>query len=150
TALLWLAFAIAMFTGNRRIGYLKDVQPLVSSEVPRVTVIIPACNEERNIEEALQSILHQAYTNLEIIVINDRSLDSTGERLNRLALSYPQLRVFHITELPSGWLGKNHALHYGAQQASGELLLFTDADIVMQPSVISRAVHYFLAENLDH
>ena len=150
TALLWLAFAIVMFLGNRRIRFLKDVQPLASSDVPKVSVIIPACNEERNIEEALQSILHQDYANLEILVINDRSIDSTGERLNRLALSYPQLRVFHLTELPLGWLGKNHALHYGAQQASGEILLFTDADIVMQPSVIRRAVHYLLAENLDH
>ncbi len=150
TALLWLGLAIAMIIGNRRLHFLKEMPPLAGAEMPVVSIIIPACNEERNLAEALQSVLHQDYPRLEIIVINDRSTDATGDILNRLALTYPQLRVHHINELPAAWLGKNHALQVGAAQASGDLLLFTDADIVMQPSVISRAVHYLQTEKLDH
>jgi hypothetical protein len=60
------------------------------------------------------------------------------------------LRVVHLTELPSGWLGKNHALHYGAERASGELLLFSDADVVMEPTALRRAVRYLREHELDH
>jgi glycosyltransferase involved in cell wall biosynthesis len=67
--------------------------------------------------------------------VNDRSEDRTGEILDRLASENSRLRVIHVTSLPSGWLGKNHALDRGAAAANGEFLLFTDADIVMDPSV---------------
>src|ERR1041384_5533480 len=93
--LFWVAFALVVYFGNRRICYLKDIEPLASSPAPKVSVIIPACNEERNIAEALHSVLRQDYANLEIIVINDRSIDATGDILNRLAVSNPPLRVFH-------------------------------------------------------
>ena len=62
----------------------------------------------------------------------------------------PRLRISHLSSLPQGWLGKNHALWCGAGIASGELLLFTDADIIMEPTTLSRAVNLFLAERLDH
>jgi hypothetical protein len=67
-----------------------------------------------------------------------------------MAAATPRLRVVHLTDLPPGWLGKNHALWIGSRQATGELLLFTDADIVMEPTVLSRAVSFLHGNGLDH
>jgi cellulose synthase/poly-beta-1,6-N-acetylglucosamine synthase-like glycosyltransferase len=61
-----------------------------------------------------------------------------------------RLEVLHLRELPKGWLGKNHALWQGSLKATGDLLLFTDADVVMEPDTLARAVSYFQAEKLDH
>ncbi len=69
---------------------------------------------------------------------------------NNLARSYDKLKASHITELPGGWLGKNHALYVGAQQASGDYLLFTDADVIMHPTAVSRAISFMQQGNLDH
>ena len=68
-----------------------------------------------------------------------------GEILDRLAAEFPQLNVVHLTELPAGWLGKNHALQLGADRSHGEWLLFTDADIVFEPTALRRAIAYALA-----
>ena len=83
-------------------------------------------------------------------MVNDRSTDRTGAILDEMARAYPTFRIVHVKELPRGWLGKNYALYRGAQEASGDLLLFTDADVVMHPSTVSRAVGYMLAHQLDH
>jgi glycosyltransferase involved in cell wall biosynthesis len=117
---------------------------------PRVSILIPARDEERNIEEALRSVLAQDYEPLEIVVIDDRSTDRTGEILAHLAAADPRLHAVHLTELPPGWLGKCHALQRGAEQARGDLLLFADADVVMDPTTVRRAVGYFLDRGLDN
>jgi glycosyltransferase involved in cell wall biosynthesis len=147
-----MAFGIDLALGNRSIQYLKDVDapPGKNNGHPKVSVIIPARNEQKNIEQALQSVLRQDYPNREIIVVNDRSTDQTGAILDRMAQGQAGLRVLHVSELPEGWLGKNYALYSGAQQATGDLLLFTDADIVMHPSVLNRAVHFLGAGPFDH
>jgi glycosyltransferase involved in cell wall biosynthesis len=150
TLLFLVSFGIELALGNRTINFLRDMPRLISINPPKVSVVIAARNEERAIESALQSVLQQNYENLEIIVVNDRSTDLTGIILAQMTERYPQLRVVNITELPHGWLGKNHALHIGARQATGKLLLFTDADVVMQPDTISKAVNYLLEERLDH
>ncbi len=85
-----------------------------------------------------------------MIVVNDRSDDGTRGILNELAKAHHKLQVLHLAELPEGWLGKNHALHVGAQQAGGEFLLFADADIVMDSTTIARAINYMLETGLDH
>jgi glycosyltransferase involved in cell wall biosynthesis len=152
TLIFFVAFGVDLAFGNRSIEYLKDVElpPEGPSVHPRVSIIIPARNEQRNIEQALRSVLSQDYVNCEVIVVNDRSTDRTGAILERMAQNQAGLRVIHVRDLPEGWLGKNHALHHGAQQASGELLLFTDADIVMHPATLSRAVHYLYTRHFDH
>jgi len=116
--------------------------------VPRVSVIVPARNEEKKIREALQSLLRLDYPKLEFIVLDDRSTDQTGAILAEIAAADPRLRVVSITELPAGWLGKNYALYQGAEKASGALLLFTDADVVMDPSALQRAVSYLETNHL--
>lgn len=150
TLTAYVIITIDLRRGSRRIRSLKDIAPLAQSEWPGVSVVIAARNEARNIEEALQSVLNQDYPQLEIIVADDRSTDRTGDILDRMAASDTRLRPIHITELPTGWLGKNHALDFAARQATGEYLLFTDADIVMNPTTIRRAVSYAERERRDH
>lgn len=150
TLLIWIALCIELTLGNRSIRFLRDLPPPAEPPSQRVSIIIAARNEARNVEEALRSILRQDYANLEVIAVDDRSTDRTGAILDRVAGTDPRLRIVHLKELPPGWLGKNYALAHGAEQASGDLLLFTDADVVMQPSTVSRAVGYLLEHRIDH
>jgi glycosyltransferase involved in cell wall biosynthesis len=150
TLLLVLATAVEFAIGNRSLSRLGNITPFQGPGGPKVSVIIAARNEARKIEAALRSILAQDYPNLEFVVVDDRSTDDTGIILDRLAEMDTRVRVVHITELPKGWLGKNYALHSGAERATSELLLFTDADVVMERSVISRAVAYLHHNEIDH
>jgi glycosyltransferase involved in cell wall biosynthesis len=145
---LWGAATVLL--GFRKIQRLRDLSAAVPDQVPLVSIIIPALNEEEGLEPALRSVLALDYPALEIIAVDDRSTDATGSILDRLAGEFPQLQVIHIRELPPGWLGKNHALWLGAAQARGELLLFTDADVRMEKSALARAVGYLSGRRLDH
>lgn len=98
---------------------------------PHLSVVVAAKDEEANIEACLRSLLEQDYPSFEIIACNDRSDDATGQIIDRLAAEDDRIKAVHITELPDGWKGKNNAMRYGMQQATGDLLLFTDADVRM-------------------
>lgn len=159
TLLFWLSLAVlaavTLFTlqvalGWRRIRQLKDVEAPVVAAPPRVSLIVSALNEAATIEPALRSLQSIDYPDLEVIVINDRSTDETPAIVERVAGSSPRMRVIHVETLPAGWLGKNHALHQGAAIATGDYLLFTDADAVFAPSAVSRAVAYCDAHAVDH
>lgn len=117
---------------------------------PSVTIIVPARNEETHVATAVKSLLAQDYDYYEVLVVNDRSTDRTGPILHALAADEPRLTVVDVESLPEGWLGKNHALHFGAKKARGDILLFADADVSMAPSVLKRAVAFLIRENLDH
>ncbi len=107
---------------------------------PRVSVISPACNEERHVEHALASILSVDYPDLAVVAIDDRSTDRTGEILDSLARRDPRLVVHHVHELQAGWLGKVHALARGVEHADGEWLLFVDADVHLAPRALRAAI----------
>lgn len=154
-AALTLAFLAGGFAvlvwSQSRIGTLANVPRLVAAErAPRVSVIAPALNEERNVEHAVRSLCAQDYHDYEVIVVDDRSTDATPAILARLALELPRLRVVTVRTLPPGWLGKNHACWQGARAASGDILLFTDADVVFAPSALERAVAHLERNALDH
>ena len=149
TFLLWFITALDIMIGNRRVRALRDISPLPANG-PRVSIIVAARNEERNIQEALASLLRLSYPDYELIVVDDRSEDGTGAILDAMAAVNSRLRIIHLTELPAGWLGKNHALWRGAREATGELLLFTDADIIMERTVLNRAVAMLQEERLGH
>ncbi len=144
-----LTVSVSLACGIRRIGVLSDIEPATGPQ-PRLSAIVAARDEERDIEVALTSLLAQDYRDLQIIVVNDRSTDRTGEIVERLAAGDARLRAIHVTELPAGWIGKNYALETGAAASEGELLLFTDADAVMQPDVLRRAVTYLQDNRIDH
>lgn len=150
TLILYTLAALDLFIGNRKVLALRDVPPLSGSNPPSVSIIVPARNEQRNIREALQSLLELNYPNYELIVVDDRSEDDTGRILDEMDVASPRMKVIHIEVLTHGWLGKNHALWVGSRRATGDLLLFTDADIIMEPTVLTRAVTYMEQHKLDH
>jgi len=133
---------------------IPHLEALVQESVPPATwpslsIIVPACNEAAEIESALSSLLVQDYPDLEIVVINDRSSDGTGEIIDRLAAGDQRVTPVHITSLPAGWLGKVHALQCGVQRARGEWLLFSDADIHFAPDALRHALAYAMHEQAD-
>jgi glycosyltransferase involved in cell wall biosynthesis len=120
----------------------------------RVSIIVPARNEEEDIELSLTRLLELDYDNYEVIAVNDRSTDRTGEIMERVAenpvLTSGRLRVIHHRELPAGWLGKTHAMWTATNEATGDWLLFTDADVLFKPDSVRRALAYAEAEKADH
>lgn len=150
TLAIWLLIGLDLTLGNRSLSALRAVAADALREWPRVSVIVAARNEARRIQQGLRSLLALDYPALELIVVNDRSEDDTGRLLDAMAAADPRLAVVHLHELPPGWLGKNHALQLGAGRATGDLLLFTDADIIMAPSTLRRAVALLQQQGLDH
>lgn len=137
--------------GLRNMTKLIEVPPAPDKAGPLVSIVVPACNEEARIASAMATLLRQDYPNLEIIAVNDRSGDGTGMILDKLRQQHPdRLKVFHLEKLPPGWMGKNHALQFGADNAQGEYLLFTDGDIHLEETTISRAMAHMGREHLDH
>jgi glycosyltransferase involved in cell wall biosynthesis len=156
-ALAWFSRIVDAAIGMPSVADISqpewDRNPVQPSGNPRVSIIVPACNEERDIDASLLSLLELDYANYEVIAVNDRSTDRTGEIMERIASS-PQgkahLRVIHHLELPAGWLGKTHAMWSAANTATGDWLLFTDADVLFKPDSVRRAVAYAEAERADH
>jgi GT2 family glycosyltransferase len=148
TALAVFVTAVIFVRGAMAIPDLRAQPPRPTG--PLVSVIFAAKDEGPNIERALGSMLAQSYEPLEFIAVDDRSADDTGAVLDRMAARDRRIRVVHVTELPPGWLGKNHALHLGAASAGGEYLLFTDADIVFDRDAIARAIPFVESRGIDH
>jgi len=152
--LLWGFMILAMFEGRRRMEVLLKKTPPLPDPAPKLTVLIPARNEEANIEKCLAGVLSQDYPNLEVVVTNDRSTDATGAILDRLAAQHPNLHVVHCTQadvLP-GWTGKNNAIHNayekGAKPLDGDYLLALDADVrFTQPDALSVCVRSAMKHN---
>lgn len=142
--------SVILAIGMKKMKNLGNMERGDSITGPLVTIIVPACNEEKNIENSILSLLDQDYKNLDIIVVNDRSTDNTAAVLAKLQDRFPRLNVHEVTELPSGWMGKSHALGVGAKLAKGEYLVFTDADVILENSTITRSVRYMTDNGLDH
>ena len=182
-ALAWFSRIVEAALGMPSVADVSrpqwDRNPVSASGNPRVSIIVPARNEQETIEQALRTLLALDYDNYEVIAVNDRSTDRTGEIMERLAgerlpskgeeqvhpgkntpfwhkrpeggcPALPVLRVIHHTELPPGWLGKTHAMWTAANRASGDWLLFTDADVLFKPDSLRRALAYAETERADH
>src|SRR4051812_44312467 len=157
--LFWLALVAAVLgvgvlaqlaVAAGQIRRLGSVPPLGDAEMPSISIVVAARNEARGIEQAMRSLLAQDVPRLEVVAVDDRSEDATGAILDRFAEADPRLRVVHVAELPPGWLGKCHALWLGAGEARGELVLFTDADVVMAPDTLRRAAAFMRENRVDH
>lgn len=147
--LAWCAsfFMVHIF---RRIRIFEKANPPLPRKWPRLSVVIATCNDAGTIEGAVDTLLHQDYPDLEIILVNDRSTDETGRIIERIARRDPRVRTVHIQHLPPGWLGKVNALHAGTQTSSGEWVLYTDADVYFQQGTLRKAIAFVLADRSDH
>jgi glycosyltransferase involved in cell wall biosynthesis len=125
----------------------------VSADAPRVSIIVPARDEEGEIEPALRSLMLLDWSNYEVIAVDDRSVDRTPQIMEQVGREHdPQkrLKIVRIDQLPDGWLGKPHAMWTAAQQATGDYFLFSDADIIFHPQALRRAMVYALESKADH
>lgn len=115
----------------------------------KISVLIPARNEEKNIELLLQNLLNQEYTNFEVIVFNDQSTDRTLEIIQEYASKFDKISIINSEGLPDGWMGKNYACHKLSENAKGEFILFLDADVRMNKNVLKDTVAYIKKRKTD-
>jgi cellulose synthase/poly-beta-1,6-N-acetylglucosamine synthase-like glycosyltransferase len=130
---------------------MKELPAYTGENPPQLSIVMPARNEAESVRRALESLAQQDYSNFEVLFVNDRSEDATGEYAEAVAREHPETRiqVIHVSEVPPGWLGKCNALQTGANSATGEYLLFTDADVVYEQGVLSRAMACMEREKAD-
>jgi hypothetical protein len=136
--------------GWRRIQALGQLESDGEDPLPSLSIVVPARDEKSSVESAMRSLLEMDYPDLEIIAVDDRSTDGTGDLLDRLAAVNGKLRVIHVRDLPSGWLGKTYAMHLAGREARGEWILFTDADVHFEPTALRRAVRHVARRGADH
>jgi glycosyltransferase involved in cell wall biosynthesis len=156
-AAAWLSRIIEAATGMPRVQDISrpqwDRNPVTLAGNPRVSIIVPARNEQQDIAQTLTQLLALDYDNYEVIAVNDRSTDGTGEIMDRVAsdpATHERLKIIHIAELSPGWMGKTYAMWTAGRQATGDWLLFTDADVLFKPDSVRRALAYGEAEQADH
>ena len=144
----WIILIKSMIESFRLTPYLDKFENK-SKTTPKVSIILPARNEEDFIRGCLDSLIKQDYPNYEIIVIDDSSDDSTGKIISEYAKKNSKIIPVTAKPKPEGWMGKNWACMEGYKKITGELLLFTDADTKHSENVISLAVAQLFSFNLD-
>ena len=145
---IWWAFAsLKMILNLMMLHRLSE--DLTDDPLPSLNVVIPARNEERDVEAAVVSQCNQDFPGLRVIVVEDRSTDRTPVILESLKSRFPNLTVVSGEDPPAGWMGKQNAMSLGLRQAEGELVLFVDADVPYRPGVLRRLAHEMARKNLD-
>ena len=144
----WIFLIRSMINSFRFTPYLDKFEK-IKHDNPKVSIILPARNEEEFIAKCLDTLIDQDYPNYEIIAIDDSSEDSTGNIISEYAKQNSKVIPVSARPKPDGWMGKNWACMEGYKKATGELLLFTDADTTHARNVISLAVSHLLSFNLD-
>ncbi len=122
---------------------------LNDSELPFVSILVPARNEETKIARCLDSLLKQNYPNFEIVVIDDRSTDLTGEIIQKFAQEHKNIKFVQGKDAPNGWIGKCNALAHASGYASGDWFVFTDADTCHAPNSVRDSVSYAMEHQVD-
>lgn len=146
----WCAMAGLVHRVCARVPRLRDLEADPPKAWPSVSVVVPARDEADTLVPALRSKLALPYPRLEVVLVDDRSTDATPRLARELAATHPRLSVVRVDQLPSGWVGKVHAMHRGVEHASGEWLLFCDADVHIAADTLQRIVAYAERERLDH
>jgi chlorobactene glucosyltransferase len=145
----WIYFLIYTIKSLKGVPKLLFLKPYENIVFPKVSVILPARNEQKYIEKCLDSLLKQDYSNYEIVAINDSSSDRTGEIIQNYSTKNSKIIFINAEAKPEGWTGKNWACYQGYIKSTGQLFLFTDADTTHSSSTISLAVNNLLAKELD-
>jgi chlorobactene glucosyltransferase len=148
-ALPYIAVPVFTVVRVRSSRHLRDESAEPPANPPLVSVVVPARNEEKNIERCLRSILATSYPRVEVIVVDDHSSDATGEIARSIAATDPRVTVLENAALPDGWFGKQWACENGASASRGDILQFTDADTVHGSDLIVRSVNGMLRRNAD-
>jgi len=146
--LAWTSLISSMYKSFTKTPYLDKFENS-SNQTPKVSIILPARNEEKFIGKCLESFVQQDYNNYEIVVVDDSSNDATWEIIEKYAKNSEKIIPVKAEPKPDGWMGKNWACMEGFNHANGDLLLFTDADTRYSDRVISFAVAHLLSEKLD-
>lgn len=149
SGVIWLAVLFVLVRSGRALPVVHQDDRDLPVSLPSVTVVLPARNEERNIQACLRSLLSQDYPDMRVVVLNDCSEDRTGDLARGFEAVDPRLTVVEGTPLPPGWIGKNWANHQAMCVATGEWLLFTDADVRLKPQAVSQAVALALERGAD-
>ena len=146
--LTWLSLTHTMYQSFTKTPFLDKFEN-INKSTPKVSVILPARNEEEFISRCLETLSVQDYKNFEIIAIDDSSEDKTGEIIEKFAKQ--DSKIIHVSarEKPQNWIGKNWACMEGFKKATGDLLLFTDADTKFEKNVITLSVDHLQSEKLD-
>lgn len=141
-----LLFMIKSITMSPRLEFIENVE----KKFPKVSIILPARNEEKHIRHCIDSLLKQDYSDFELILVNDESTDKTLEIMKEFEKSYPiKIKVVNITHRDEDWIGKNWACYQGYLKSNGTLLLFTDADSFHSEKTMSLAVQNIIHNRLD-
>ncbi len=147
---VWLRRHIDIWRAGRDPVLRPDEQGLPVERLPALTVLVAGKDEDANIGRCIEGLLAQNYPRLQIIVINDRSRDRTGEIMDSYAARDPRVTAVHVSNLPEGWFGKNHAMHVGVRRATGDWLCFSDADCEYDSSqLMASAVRLARREGVD-
>jgi len=149
-ALFWLTHGTRVIYGATQLPRLEKTGMARDEFCPRISILFAARDEEEKLAAALETLIALDYPNLEIVAVDDRSEDSTPQILAAFVARDARVRMVRIDELPAGWLGKPHALQRGYEAASGEWLLFTDADVQFHAESLRRAVSIVEERKLDH
>ncbi len=147
-SLAWISLILSMHKSFTKTPYLDKFENS-ANQIPKVSIILPARNEEKFIGKCLESLVKQDYTNYEIMAVDDSSDDDTWKIIEKYAKSSKKVVPVKADPKPAGWMGKNWACIEGFKRATGDLLLFTDADTQYSEKVISFAVAHLLSEKLD-
>jgi Glycosyl transferase family 2 len=149
-AATWIFEIISIARGVASLPRLSEATPVAGADAPRVSILFAARDEAAKLPEALASFLALDYPNCEVIAADDRSSDDTGKILADAARTNAELKCVRIDALPQGWLGKPHGLQQAYERATGEWLVFTDADVSFAPDVVGRALAVALENKWDH
>jgi Glycosyl transferase family 2 len=149
-ALLWIVESIELLRGIPSMASLADAEPLPDAQCPPISILFAARDEAEKLPGALATFLALDYPRYEVIAVDDRSEDATGAILEAAAARDKRLKRVRVDTLPPGWLGKPHALEQAYEHASGEWLVFTDADVHFAPDLLRRAVALAMARKWEH
>lgn len=127
----------------------KSVPLISEKEETLVSILIPARNEQQNIERCLYSLFDQNYKNIEIIVLDDDSDDDTFSLVKKISQEDDRLKVVKGTSVPAGWTGKNWACHQLSKLAKGDFYLFVDADTKLQATLINETISEMKSSDID-
>ena len=149
--LLWVWAHVELTRTRRTQPFLRADAQVAGppGRTPKLSVLVPAHNEEHNIRRILDSLLIQDYADFEVIVASDRSTDDTVSIIREVSARDPRVRLFENRQLPQEWTGKSYVLQQASAIARGEVLLFLDADVAVDPGALAVMVDHFVRNRLD-